>query len=93
MLRPGLGLDEQVCKLALRGNELGSKDALTMLIAQEEGINTDVLGERMPHRIQSDLNGTGVVAVKESRSRRAYTNVLKKPTQLDNLLSSSGHDA
>ena len=67
MLHPDLRLGEQVGKLALGRNKLRSKGTLTVLITQEESINTDMLGERMFHRIQSDLNNTGVVTLKGSQ--------------------------
>ena len=92
MLLPGLGLGKQVCKLTLRRNKLWSKCTLAVLITHEESINSNVLGQGMLHQVQSNLNGTGVVTMEGSGSRRGNTKVLKKPAQ-PNDLSSSSHGA
>ena len=47
LLSTGLRLGEQICKLALRGNIVRNKSTLKVLVMEEEGINTDVLGERV----------------------------------------------
>ena len=45
LLSTSLRLGEQICKLALRGNIVRDKSTLKVLIMEEEGINTYVLGE------------------------------------------------
>ena len=62
MLNPCLGLSEQVGKLMLSGDKLRDQDTLAILVAEEEDVHTDMLGERKLHRVQGKLNGTGVVA-------------------------------
>ena len=45
LLSTGLGLGEQVGKLACGGNIVRDKSTLNMLVTKAEGIDTDVLGE------------------------------------------------
>ena len=45
LLSTGLRLGEQVCKLALGGNIVRDKSTLKVLVTEEEGIDTDMLGE------------------------------------------------
>ena len=45
LLSMGLRLGEQICKLALRGNIVSDKSTLKVLVMEEEGIDTDILGE------------------------------------------------
>ena len=80
MLNSRLGLGEQVSKLMLSGNILGNQGTLTVVVAKEEDIHPDMLGERKLHWIQRELNGIGVVTKESSRARRDNTEVCKKPT-------------
>ena len=73
LMSTSLRLGEQICKLALRGNIVRDKSTLNVLITEEEGINTYVLGERVLGWIQCDLNGPGVVTIESSRTRRSNT--------------------
>ena len=57
LLSTGLRLGEQICKLALRRNKVRDKSTLKVLVTEEEGINTYVLGERVLGWIQGNLNG------------------------------------
>ena len=68
---------EQICKLALRGNIVRDKSTLKVLITEEEGINTYVLGERVLGWIQCDLNGPGVFTIDSSKTRRSVTEIGK----------------
>ena len=49
MLNSRLGLGEQVRKLTLCGNILGNQGVPTVLVAKEENIHSDMLGERKLH--------------------------------------------
>ena len=53
---------------------------MAILITQKEGIHSDMLGKRVLHWVENDLNGTGVVTMKWSGIWRRDTKVLKKPT-------------
>ena len=77
LLSTGLRLGEQIYKLTLRGNIVRDKSTLKVLVTEEEGINTDVLGERVFDWVQCDLNGPGVVIIESSRTRRSNTEVGK----------------
>ena len=70
LLSTSLRLGEQICKLTLRGNIMRDNGTLKVLIMEEEGINTYVLGERVLGWIQCDLNGPGVVTIESSSTRR-----------------------
>ena len=63
----------------------------TVLVSKEEDVHSNMLGERELHRIQRELNSTSVVTEKSSRTRGGNTEIVKKPPQPDNLLSSRGH--
>ena len=69
MINPRPILGEQVCKLMLSGDKLRNQGTLAILVAEEKGVHTDMLGERKLHRIQRELNGTSVVTKKSSRTR------------------------
>ena len=80
MLNSRLGLGEQVSKLMLSGNILGNQGTLTVVVAKEEDIHPDMLGERKLHWIQRELNDAGVVTKESSRARRDNTKICKKST-------------
>ena len=91
MLNLRLGLGEQVGKMMLSGDKLRDQGTPAILVAEEEDVHTDMLGEQKLHRIQGELNGTGVVTKKSSRTRGDDTEISKKLTQPDNLLCSRRH--
>ena len=45
----------------LSGDKLRDQGTLAILVAEDEDVHTDMLGERKLHWIQRELNGTGVV--------------------------------
>jgi hypothetical protein len=60
-LRSGLGLREEICQLQLGRHILKSENLILHSSAHKEGINTDVFGDLMLHRISRNADSTCTV--------------------------------
>ena len=89
LLLLSLRLGEEISRLKLGRQVMGDNGALKM-ISEEEGINTNMLGQLMLDRIGSNLYDAGVITVKHSWARRSDTKSDKKP---DDHRSSVDHSS